>query len=256
MQTVAENPRAVVGGNNPPEEMTAFEAVKINADDLCDEALLWFEGNPATTQEQADAINTLLDRIKKAADAVENRRVTEKKPHDDAIDEIQGRYNPIISGFYSKSKMSGRLTLAREAGKAALKPFLDELDRKQQEAARLAREEATRKQEEAMAAIRARDASNLQQREEAERLVREAKKAEEAARQAEHAKAHAKGEGRATGLRTIHRAVMVNRKEAAAWVWLDHNDELTAFIQDLADKEVKAGKRKLPGFDVIEEKVL
>ncbi len=107
-----------------------------------------------------------------------------------------------------------------------------------------------------MEAMRQRDAANLQQREEAERLVKEAKQAEAEAKTAEKQRAHAKGEGRATGLRTIPRAVMVTPKEAAAWVWLDHNDELMAFIQNLADKAVRSGSRQIPGFEVIEEKVL
>lgn len=256
MVTVAENPRAVMGANNPPVEMTAYDAVKINIDDLYDEALLWLDGEPVTTQAQADALNTLMTRIKDAAKAAEDQRVEEKKPLDDKIDEIQGRYNPLISGFFTRNKTAGKATMALDAAKKALKPFLDELDRRQQEAARLAREEAARKQEEALAAMRARDASNLQQLEVAERLVREAKQAEEAARTAEKEKAHAKGEGRATGLRTVHRAVLLNRKEAAAWMWVDHNDDLMTFIQDYADKAVRAGARKINGFEVIEEKVL
>lgn len=246
----------MMGHNNPPIEMTAFDAVKANIDDLYDEAVLWLDGDPITTQDQADALNTLMTKIKDAAKAAEDQRVAEKKPLDEAIDEIQGRYNPLISGFFSKSKTSGKATLAMDAAKKALKPYLDELDRRQQEAARIAREEAERKQREAMEAMRARDSANLAQREEAERLVQEAKAAEAAAHRAENAKAHAKGEGRATGLRTVHRAVMVNHKEAAAWVWVDHNEELMVFIQDLADKAVRAGSRKIPGFTVVEEKVL
>jgi hypothetical protein len=246
----------MIGHNNPPVELTAFEAVKINIDDLYDEAVLWLDGEPITTQEQADALNTLMSRIKDAAKAADDQRVEEKKPHDDAIDEIQGRYNPLISGFFSKNKTSGKATLAMDAAKKTLKPYLDELDRKQQEAARIAREEADRKQREAMEAMRARDSANLAQREEAERLVQEAKAADTAAHKAENAKAHAKGEGRATGLRTVPRAVMVSRKEAAAWVWVDHNEELMTFIQELADKEVRSGKRQIPGFDVVLEKVL
>lgn len=246
---------SMIGHNGGPE-MTPFDAVKANIDDLYDEALLWLDGDPISTQDQADALNTLMSKIKDAAKAADDQRILEKKPLDEAIDEIQGRYNPLISGFFSKNKTAGKATMAMDAAKKALKPYLDELDRRQQEAARLAREEADRKQREAMEAMRARDSANLAQREEAERLAHEAKLAEASANRAENAKAHAKGEGRATGLRTIHRAVMADRKTAAAWVWVDHNDALMEFIQDLADKAVRAGKRQIPGFDVVEEKVL
>lgn len=253
MNAVAENPRAVIGANNPPVEMTAFEAVKINITDLYDEAKLWLDGEPVTTQEQADAINTLKDRVKKASAAAEAERKKEVNPLNEKINDIQARYNELIG---KNKSIIGLAIKAEEACNAALKPYLLELDRQQQEKARLAREEADRLQREAMEAMRTRDSANLAQREEAERLAAEAKAAEASASRAENAKAHAKGEGRATGLRTVHRAVMADRKAAAAWVWVDHNDALMAFIQDLADKAVRSGSRKIPGFDVVEEKVL
>lgn len=249
----AINERAVVGHNNPPIEMTAFEAVRINITDLFEEATAWLDGEPVTTQKQADAINTLKGTIKDAIAAAEAERVKEIGPHKAKVDEIQARYNELIG---SNKSITGIAIKAEQACNAALKPYLIELDRQQQEAARLAREEADRKQREAMEAMRQRDAANLSQRLEAERLVSEAKAAEQAATKAESAKAHAKGDGRATGLRTVHRAVMIDNKEAAAWVWVEHNPELMEFVQSLADKAVRIGKRSIRGFNVIEEKVL
>lgn len=252
MVMVAENPRAVLGDNGGPE-FDAFEAVRIDIDDLYSEACLWLDGEPVETQEQADAINTLKDRIKKAIKAADDARKAESEPYKQKIDEIQARYNELIG---NNKSITGIALKAEEACNAALKPYLVELDRQQREAARLAREEADRKQREAMEAMRQRDAANLQQREEAERLVQEAKQADAEAKAAENTKAHAKGDGRATGLRTVWRAVMVTPKEAAAWVWLDHNDELMLFIQSLADKAVRSGARTIPGFEVIDEKVV
>ena len=176
-----------------------------------------------------------------------------KRQHQDTVKKIQARYNELTG---NNKSVTGLAIKAEQACNAALKPYLLELDRQQQEAARLAREEADRLQREAMEAMRQRDAANLQQREAAERLVNEAKAAQTAADKAENTKAHAKGEGRATGLRTVQRAVMADQREAAAWVWTDHNPELMAFVQDLADKAVRAGKRTIRGFNVIEEKVL
>lgn len=252
MTRLAENPRAVIGDNGGPE-LTAFEAIKINIVDLYDEAKLWLNGEPVTTQEQADALNTLKARIKDAMKAAETQRVIEGAPHKQAIDEIQARYNELIG---SNKSVTGIALKAEEAVNAALKPYLVELDRQQQEAAHIAREEAERKQREAMEAMRARDAANLQQREEAERLVAEAQQADAAAKQAEKVRAHAKGDGRATGLRTVHRAVMVDRQLAAKWVWLDRNEELMTWIQDQADKAVRGGARSIAGFEIREEKVL
>ncbi len=236
----------MMGHNNPPVEMTAFDAVKANMDDLYEEAKTWLDGDPVTEQEQADALNTLQTRIRDASKEAEKQRKIEAKPFDDGKAEVQARYKPVLN----------RADEADAAVKAALKPYLIELDRKQQEAARIAREEAERKQREAMEAMRQRDAANLAQREEAERLANEAKAAAAAAQKAENVKAHAKGEGRATGLRTVNRAVMVDARQAAAWVWVDHNEALMAWVQDLADKAVRSGARKISGFEVIEEKVL
>lgn len=253
MSVALENPRAVIGGNNPPQEMTAFEAVKINITDLYEEAVQWLDGTPVETQEHADAINTLKDRIKKAKAAAEEQYEIEVRPHQDTVKEIQARYNELIG---KNKSVTGLTVKAEEACNNALRPYLIELDRKQQEAARIAREEADRKQREAMEAMRARDAANLAEREEAERLVREAKAAETAASAAEKTKAHAKGDGRATGLRTVYRAAIVDRKQAAAWVWVDRNDDLMTWVQEQADKAVRAGARKIPGFEILEERVL
>lgn len=250
---VAENPRAVIGANMPPVEMTAFEAIRINIVDLHEEACEWLDGTPVTTQEQADAINTLKDSLKKAKNAADAAYEVEVKPHQETVKEIQTRYNALIG---NNKSVTGLVIKAEQACNAALKPYLIELDRQQQEAARIAREEADRLQRAAQEAMRQRDAANLRQNEEAERLVIEAKAAEKTAHKAETVKAHAKGEGRATGLRTVYRAAMSDKNIAAKWVWLDHQDALMAFIQDLADKAVRSGTRSIPGFEIIEEKVL
>lgn len=232
---------AKIGHNRSP-----FELCKEAIEDLYEEAKQWLDGEPVTKQEQADALNTLQTRIREAAKEAEKNRKAEAKPFDDGKAEVQARYKPVLS----------KAEAAEDAVKASLKPYLLALQRKQEEEAKKAREEAARKQQEAIEAMRQRDAANISQAEEAERLVKEAKAAEEAARKAENAKAHAKGEGRATGLRTVHRAVMMDPKEAAAWVWVERRDDLMTFIQEQADKAVRSGLRKIRGFEVIEEKVL
>lgn len=254
MNDVAElvNDRAVLGGNNPPEP-TPFDISKQVIEDLYTEATQWLDGEPVATQEQANAINTLKAAIKAAKAEAEERRETEIKPHQATVKEIQSRYNELIG---ENKSVTGLAIKAEQACNAALLPYLKELDRRQQEAARLAREEADRKQQAALAAMRERDAANLAHRDQAELLVKEAKKAEEDARKAEGLKAHAKGEGRATGLRTVYRAVMINNHEAAAWAWKERNADLMVWVQEQADKAVRAGVWHIQGFNVIEEKVL
>lgn len=235
------NAVAMIGHNR-----SSFDLAREAIEDLYAEAKTWLDGEPVTEQQQADALNTLQSRIREAAKDAEKNRKAEAKPFDDGKAEVQARYKPVLS----------KAEDAENAVKAALKPYLLALQKRQEEEARAARAEAARKQEEALAAIRSRDAANLAQVEEAERLVKEAKAADEAARKAENVKAHARGDGRATGLRTVHRAVMMDPKEAAAWVWVERRDELMIWVQDQADKAVRAGARKIRGFEVIEEKTL
>ena len=232
---------ATIGHNRSP-----FELVKETIEDLYDEAKQWLDGEPVASKDQADALNTLESRVRAAVKEAEAKRKAEAKPFDDGKAEVQARYKPI----------QAKADAALDAIKAALKPYLLELDRQQREAAAKAKEEADRKMAEALEAVRQRDAANLESREAAEAKIREAKAAEEAARRADKAKAHAKGSGRATGLRTTYRAVIENDREAAAWVWTDRNAELMAFVQDQADKAVRAGAKSLRGFKIIEEKTL
>lgn len=232
---------ATIGHNRSP-----FELTKDAIEDLYGEAKQWLDGEPVISKDQADALNTLETRVRDAAKEAEKRRKEEAKPFDDGKAEVQARYKPVLA----------KADAALDAIKSALKPYLLELDRQQREAARLAKEEADRKMAEALEAVRNRDAANLESREEAEAKIKAAKEAEEAARRADKAKAHAKGEGRATALRTVYRAQIVDEREAAAWVWTDRRTELMAFVQDQADKAVRAGARNIRGFQIVEEKVL
>jgi hypothetical protein len=230
-----------IGHNRSP-----FELVAETVTDLYEEARQWLDGLPVETQEQADALNTLQTRIRDAAKKAEERRKEEAKPFDDGKKEVQERYKPILS----------KAEQASDAVKAALKPYLLKLEAEQEAIRQKAREDAHKAQIAAMAAMQSRDASNLSEAEDAERAVKAAKEAEEAARKAENVKAHARGEGRATGLRKVTKAVMVDEREAAAWVWQDHRAELMEFTQNLADKAVRSGVRSLRGFNIIQEKTL
>lgn len=242
------NERAVIGNNRSPFEISNEEIT-----DLYGECKLWLDGEPVTTQEQADAINTLKAKVKEAAKLAETRYKDEVAPFQDSVKEIQTRWNDLIG---SNKSVTGLAVKAEDALNAALKPYLLELDRQQREAARIAREEADKLAAEALAAMRNRDAANLQSREDAEKLLAAAKEAEKDARKATEAKAHAKGSGRATGLRTVWMAIMEDETEAARWVWQYCKPELITFIQGQADKAVRGGARKIHGFDIRETKEL
>lgn len=241
---------AGIGHNNPPEPIDEHKRA-IN--DLYDEAKLWLDGEPVETAEQAAALNTLEDRVRKAMKEADAQRVIDQKPYKEKVDAIQADYNELIG---KNKSVTGKGHMAIDAIKAALEPYLIEQDRIQREKAEAARKEAEEKQRLAMEAMRQRNAANLEQREEAERLVKEAKDADAAARKAENTKVNAKGEGRATALRTVWKFEVTDLKSAAAWVWRERRDGLLVFIEDLVGKEVRAGKRDIDGVRIYSEKVL
>lgn len=233
----------MIGHNQPP---AGFETCRTAINDLYEEAKQWLDGEPITDQEQADALNTLAARIREAAKLAEENRKLEAKPFDDGKAEVQARYKPLKS----------MADAALDSVKAALKPYLLELDRKQREAAEQARKEAEAKRIEAELAFAVRDSANLDQREEAEKLLSEARAAEANAAKAEKAKAHAKGDSRATGLRTQWQTIIVNESAAMQWAWKTYRSEMLAACLELAKAEVRRGKRQIDGFEIIEEKVL
>jgi hypothetical protein len=241
------NQVATIGHNSPP---TPFDDIETRINDLYDEARQWLDGEEVTEQAQADALNTLASRIREAAKEAEDMRKAEAKPFDDGKKAVQERYNPLIQ------KGKGKTEVALNAVKSALKPYLLELDRIQQEAAQKAREKAEQAERDAQAAMQHRDQSNLDEQEEANRLAEEANQLQAAANRASNAKAHAKGAGRATGLRTRTKVSIANEREAAGWAWKHDREALMIFVLTQAEKAVRNGAQSLEGFSITEEKVI
>jgi hypothetical protein len=241
-------------GHNQPPEPTPFEMSEVEIGDLYAEAKNWLDGEPVSTQAQADAVSKLIDELRKSAKLADERRIEENRPFDEGKAKVQAKYAPLIA---DTKAVKGKTVLAIDMAKKALAPWLKKLEDEQRakaEAARREAEEAARKAQEALAAARA--AEDLQKREEAEALIQQAQKAEAAATKAEGAKAHATGGTRAIGLRSVWVAKMTDPREAARHYWLDRREQVDAFFQSLADADVRAGKRSIPGFDVVEERVL
>lgn len=246
----------LIGHNNPPAEIepTPFEMSEVEIGDLYAEAKNFLDGEPITTQAVADAVSKLIDDLRKAAKLADERRVDENRPFDEGKAEVQARYAPLIADTKS---VKGKVVLAIDIAKKALAPWLQKLEdekRAAAEAARKAAEEAETKARAALAATRATD--DLAAREAAEDLAREAKKAEASAVFAENDKAHAKGGTRAMGLRSVWRAEMTDGRAAAGHYWATRREDVDAFFQGLADADVRAGKRTIPGFLISETRVL
>jgi hypothetical protein len=80
--------------------------------------------------------------------------------------------------------------------------------------------------------------------------------AEEAARlasRAEHDKAQAKGGSRAMGLRTVYRAEVTDPKACLIHYVANQREAMLDFLLTLAQTDVLAGKRQIPGVTVHQE---
>jgi hypothetical protein len=248
IEAEAEAPPPI--GHNGAPEPTPFEAVKVHIEDLLAEAYNWADGTTVETEEQANEASRLIDDLNKAAKAAEEARVAEKKPLDDAIAEIQTRFNVYIAD--RKNKTPGKVWKAIDALKASVKPYLDRLKAEQEAAAEAARQAAIEAQRIATEAARAAQASDLAAQDAAEELVLAAKRAEATAKQVEAAKPQLHGGDRAMGLRKTYTPEIADKKVAMLHYMRDQPAEFEALVMQLAWRDVRAGKRQIPGIRVVE----
>lgn len=257
-----DNPRAVVGGNNPPPEERVtenvtpkWEKIKLHMDDLLTEAQNWADGTAIVNQDQADAAGKLRQLLQDAANLADEARVAEKKPLDEQIAAIQDRYNAYIAPM--KNKHPGSISKAVQALGNLLTAWLNKLDAEKREREAAAREEAEKAAAAAIAARKELDVStDLAASEEAADLLDAAEAAAKNLRAVEREKVQAKGEFRAIGLRSYWKAVLIPGQGGTALKHYAnrHPERVKSFLQTMADEDVAAGVRAIPGFDVVEEK--
>lgn len=238
-------------GHNAPPAPTPFEESRDEIEALFAEAKHWLDGKPVETQAEADGVAKLLGLIREAASRADARRIEEKRPHDEAGAEIQARYNALIGATKS---IKGKATLAAEACKAALAPFLARQEAEKRAAADAARREAEERARDAAAAFAVSAPSDLTGRAEAEALAAEAREAERTAGRAERDRAAARGGARAATLRVSYRAEITDPTAFARWLWANAHDELLGHLAMIAHRRVAAGQREMPGVAVREER--
>lgn len=237
---------ATIGHNQPPPDATVrpFEAVQAHVDDLYTEAKAWADGAPIRNQAQADEVSFLIDQLRKAKGAGDDARKLEAKPFDDGKAEVQARYKPLLD----------KCETAAKAAKAALGDWLQRVEAAQ----RAEREAAARAAQEAAAAAAAAraaaDESNLADVERAEALTQEAEDRAQAARKAERERAGGFGGSRAITLRSYFHPELRDGVVAARHYWETRRADCEAFFLSLAEADVRAGKRALPGFEILEER--
>ncbi|RAK51628.1 hypothetical protein DJ017_17485 [Phenylobacterium soli] len=187
-----------------------------------------------------------MEMIRKAAKDADKARAEEKKPHDDAAKAVQAKWKPLLD----------KADLAVTTCKRALAPWLQAKEAAAREAAEAARREAEEKARIAAEAMRQTTLEDLAGREQAEALLKDAKAAEREASRAEKARPNASGDTRAVTLRSVFRAELVNPSDALKHYVAHHPEAIKACLQQLADTDVRGGKRQIPGFTVHEEKVV
>lgn len=234
---------APIGHNSPPET-DPFEAIRVHCDDLYAEAKHWLDGAEIASDKEAEAVEKLLDMAREAFSTADAERVKQNEPFDTGKAKVQEKFAPLIA---DTKKVKGTMVRMQEACKAALEPWRK---KKLAEAAAIAEEArlaALAKAEEAAAAMRA-SAGNLEEREAAEHLVTVAEEAQRDALRA--TKAATTG----TGLTTYYEAVLTVQRDAMLHYMKEQPGEFVALCQRLADIDVRAGKRTIPGFTVEERK--
>ncbi|AHD00459.1 hypothetical protein [Leisingera methylohalidivorans] len=246
------NPRAFIGGNNPPPyDPIVVEKLNTEAAGFLDAAAEWIEKGDITSEGDAQLLNDFIAGAKKRKTATDKARAAAKKPHDDAGKAVQAAFKPIITKLESAvSKTSPLLTTWLQKKEAARQEKL----RIQHEEARRAQEEADRKAAEAAAR------NDISGEIDAEAAREEADLMAKDAARAAKSKANvtsATGGGRTASLRTYHTAMVVNVR--AAFMHYQENPALAECLRSLADAEIRSKDfdpetMKIPGIEIITDR--
>lgn len=269
------NPRIVIGGNNPPEELVdppapkleGRKAIETHVADMLSEAKNWADGVEIINQGQADAVGRLHRQLQQAAGLVDEAATKEKKPHNDAITEIATWQNGFTAKGLKKTP-DGSLTKAIGATGNLSAAWLRKMDDERREREKVTADAANKAAQEAIAARQeARTSTDLEVIDRAddalalaESLIREAKGV------ANERVMVGGGDGsRALSLRSVWRAE-VSAKDGgwgSAYGFFKQDAEFMAefhaLIQKWADRAVRTEATRLrgvPGFNFIEEKVV
>lgn len=219
--------------------ITPFEEITLEIEDLFSEASNWADGTPIENQQQCDALDTLDKSLLDAGKRLDALRVEEKRPLDDQVQAIQDRYNPFIQ------PKKGKVDLARAALNPVRAAWKERERQRKEAAAAKAREEAEAARVEAERLMRE-SAGNLEARVDAEHMLNSAKLAERDAKKAD--KAATTG----LGLRTTYQVEVTDLNEAIKHYWKTNRGDFAALVQSLATGDVQRGVRTIPGITITE----
>lgn len=227
------NPRAVLGGNNPPDPIDAICA-QFEADR--DEAANWLDGSKVENEDQMKAVDALRKSAREWRLALEAGQKSASAPLHDAWKAELARWKPTLDD--AKRHEDGL--------RALLDGFKQKLAAEKAEAERAARAEAAQKMREAEEAARRANAANLEEQRAAAEAQREA---EEALRRVAEVKKE-----KVTGLRTVTRYEIEDHRAALHDIAASDRDAITAFIEEYVRRNHKA--RAINGVRVWQDKVV
>ena len=255
------NPRAVIGGNMPPEEietpkLSGREAIEAHVGDLLAEAGNWTDGIAIENQGQADSVSRLRRMLQQSAEIVDDAAADEKRPHNDAIAEIGAWQNGFTAKGLKKTpdgKITTSLALLTRLDTAWLLKL--EAERKA-EAERIAAEAAAAAAEALAAHHEAQQTTDIAVVESAEDKLSEARALLKQAESADKARVHSGGgDGlRASSLRSYWLHEVTDYNALLKHVMQTAPETLRAALNDFAQSEVARGVRSIPGVNITEEK--
>jgi hypothetical protein len=215
---MATNPRAVIGGNSPPDPIDV--ALGPFADTLL-EAENWLDGAIVENEGQLKATDELLKDLKAARKAVDVARDEFTKPLHEAWKSEVARWKPTQDDLDRQVKC---LVAAQSPYKVKLAA--------EKEAARLkAQQEADEKARIAREAHQAANAASIEEQRKADELL---KAAEEAAKAASRA-----GKDVVKGMRTVQVYEIADHRAALNWIARNDRDAMTAFIEEYVRRNFK-----------------
>lgn len=213
-----ENARAVIGGNNPPEELDPLAAILSAAAGDIMEAENWADGASVENDAQEAAVDVLRSKLRDVRLDLTKGQKSESAPLHDAWKKAIARWKPSIDDI---ERLEGCMVAAVGRWK---KTKADRIEAEQR-AARIAAAEKERAAREAMEAAGEADIESQRAAAQAQRDAEEAREAS-----AVLAKQTVKG------MRTISRYEIEDHRAALHWIAQNDRDAVTAFIEEYVRK--------------------
>jgi hypothetical protein len=236
--------REVTAKDNAPPD--PFGTIKAHIDDLLIEARNFADGKAIGSQAEADRVDRLVDDLRKAEKAAEEARAEEAKPFDDGKAAVQAKYNPLIAPL--KNKEPGSVPKAVSALLNSLTAWRVRVAAEEKAKADALAKEAAEKAAAAVAAVQAAaQSSDLAAMDDAEDVFKDARRATQEAARAE------KSAGVGLGLRTVWTATLTDQTAAVRHYWTRNPEPFRELVQRLADADVRASIRSIPGFTITSE---